>query len=133
MKTVMEVAAAVIRRGGRILLSSRPADKPPAGWEFPGGKREPGESFQETVQRELKEELGIDVVVGDPLYRITVPGEKRNIEIHFIRTMITEESAPVTALENQQWRWVELKGAPPVELLAPDRPVWDFLTLSSPD
>ena len=42
---MIEVAAAVAIRGGEVLLASRPPDKPPAGWEFPGGKLEPGEDL----------------------------------------------------------------------------------------
>ena len=130
MRKIVEVGAAVIRRENRILLASRPADKPPAGWEFPGGKREPGENFRETIRRELLEELGVEVIVGDPIYRIVVPGEERDIEIHFLRTRLVDETAPITARENQEWRWFELRGPAPDQLLPPDRPVWNFLTVS---
>ena len=54
----IHVAAAVIREAGKVLLASRPAGKPPAGWEFPGGKIEPGETPAEALCRELEEELG---------------------------------------------------------------------------
>ena len=50
---VIDVVAAVIRRGNKILLASRPADKPPAGWEFPGGKVEAGETVGDATVREL--------------------------------------------------------------------------------
>lgn len=57
------VAAAVIEHAdGRFLLAQRPAGKVYAGyWEFPGGKVEPGERPEQTLIRELKEEIGIDV------------------------------------------------------------------------
>jgi 8-oxo-dGTP diphosphatase len=58
----MQVAAGVIRRGGEVLLSRRPAHKPHGGlWEFPGGKLQAGESAEQALQRELMEELGIHV------------------------------------------------------------------------
>ena len=62
-KPVLLVAAvALVDADGRVLLARRPEGKPMAGlWEFPGGKLEPGESVEEALIRELKEELDIDV------------------------------------------------------------------------
>jgi 8-oxo-dGTP diphosphatase len=60
------VAAGVVIEGGKVLLSRRKKGVHLAGrWEFPGGKAEPGEDPREAVRRELEEELGIRVVVGD--------------------------------------------------------------------
>ena len=60
--TVLVVAAALIDADGRVLICQRPAGKQLAGlWEFPGGKVEPGETPEECIIRELKEELDIDV------------------------------------------------------------------------
>src|SRR5882757_8967612 len=62
LKLVLVAACALIDADGRVLLAQRPRGKAMAGmWEFPGGKVEPGERPEETVIRELKEELGIDV------------------------------------------------------------------------
>jgi 8-oxo-dGTP diphosphatase len=62
LKTVLVAACALIDADGRVLLAERPAGKPMAGlWEFPGGKVETGERPEETLIRELKEELGITV------------------------------------------------------------------------
>lgn len=67
MKTVI-VAAGVVFREGHVLLTQRKAGAHLAGlWEFPGGKVEPGEDPKATVVRELEEELGILVDVGDIL------------------------------------------------------------------
>ncbi len=61
-----EVTAAVIAREGRILLLRRaPGQKHAGAWEFPGGKTEPGETPQDGLARELREELGIDGQVGE--------------------------------------------------------------------
>ena len=61
-KLVLVVACALIDPDGRVLIAERPAGRPLAGmWEFPGGKVETGERPEQTLIRELKEELGITV------------------------------------------------------------------------
>ncbi len=62
VKLVLVAACALIDSDGRVLIAQRPPGKPMAGlWEFPGGKIEPGERPEQSLIRELKEELGIDV------------------------------------------------------------------------
>jgi 8-oxo-dGTP diphosphatase len=61
----IEVSAALIFRNGKLLITQRPTDTHLGGlWEFPGGKREPGETFEQCLARELREELGAEVQVG---------------------------------------------------------------------
>ena len=125
-KKVLHVAAAVIRRGGKVLLSTRPAEKPPAGLECPGGKIEPGESLKAAAERELREELGVDVLALDELFRISHETENAVIHLRFIRALLPEGET-VTPLEGQSFGWFDLAGEMPPELLSPDRPVWEFL------
>lgn len=62
MKFVLVVACALVDADGRVLLARRPEGKSMAGlWEFPGGKVEPGERPEQSLIRELREELGIEV------------------------------------------------------------------------
>ena len=62
IKVVLVAACALVDADGRVLLAQRPAGKPMAGlWEFPGGKIEAGERPEQSLIRELKEELGISV------------------------------------------------------------------------
>jgi 8-oxo-dGTP diphosphatase len=66
--TVIVVAAVIVASGGRVLAAQR-AD-PPAlagGWEFPGGKVDPGESEEQALVRECREELGVEISVGERL------------------------------------------------------------------
>ncbi len=122
MKSVVKVSAAVIRRGNRVLLTSRPENKPPAGWEFPGGKLEPGESFAAALRRELREELGVEAAVTDELYRC----DTGRVELCFLRAVIPD-MAGIVPREGQSIHWTELSAEPPPELLAADRRFWNYL------
>ena len=66
MKTV-KVVAAIIRDGDRIFATQRGYGEYKDGWEFPGGKVESGETPQDALIREIKEELDADIIVGDLL------------------------------------------------------------------
>ena len=65
---ILDVTCGLIERDGRVLVAQRPPGKALAGkWEFPGGKIEPGEAAEACLARELREELGIEVEVGEAL------------------------------------------------------------------
>ncbi len=125
MKKV-RVGAAVIRRDGKILISSRRPGDRLQGWEFPGGKLEPGETLAAALRRELREELALEIEVYDVLYRRTVRTPERELELQFVRCRIAPEAVP-RARENQSWRWVTPEELPRIGLLEPDLPVAKFL------
>ena len=81
---VVEVSAGLVFRNGTLLITQRPADGHLGGlWEFPGGKREPQESFQECLVRELREELGIEVEVGENIETITHEYPEKTVVLQF--------------------------------------------------
>lgn len=83
------VVAAVIRRGGRILICRRAAGQAHAlKWEFPGGKVEAGESPQEALGRELWEELAVRAKIGDEVerYEFCYPGKSPILLIFYTVT-----------------------------------------------
>ena len=72
-RTEIVVAAMIARDDGRILIAERPEGKFMAGWwEFPGGKLEFGERPEDGLAREVREELGIEIEVGDPFHVVNV-------------------------------------------------------------
>lgn len=126
-KKTVKVVAAILRDGDRILLCSRPADKPPAGREFPGGKVEPGETLNQALTRELHEELDLEVLPCDVLYQTQIEFDDKIIELYFIRTLCDNFDL-LKPKEGQQFKWLALSGQPPSDLLKPDFPVWRFLS-----
>jgi mutator protein MutT len=98
------VTAAVIERSGRLLITRRQDGVHLAGlWEFPGGKCHPGEGLAGCMARELREELDVDVEVGDELLSTTHDYPDRRIELHFLRCALLSEPVPRLG---QEMRWV---------------------------
>jgi len=109
MKRVHVVAAViegdVDRRQHQILLARRPDHLHQGGkWEFPGGKVEPGESVLPALQRELKEELNLEVTRAEPLIKIShdYPDKKVLLDVW----KVTQFHGPPQGLEGQEIRWV---------------------------
>ena len=107
-KTVLVAACALVDADGRVLLAQRPQGKPMAGlWEFPGGKIEAGERPEQTLIRELKEELGI-VVKEDCLAPLTFASHSYP-DFHLLMPLYVcrRWEGTVTAREAQQLAWVK--------------------------
>jgi mutator protein MutT len=86
---IIEVAAGLIFRDGKLLITQRPHDGHLGGlWEFPGGKREPDESFADCLRRELREELGVEVDVHDLVEEITHPYAEKSVHLQFLRCTV---------------------------------------------
>ncbi len=101
----IEVAAGLVFRSGRLLITQRREGDHLGGlWEFPGGKRDPDESFEECLHRELVEELGIKVAVECCLETIDHYYPGRRVHLRFFRCRWLEhEPQP---LECQAFAWV---------------------------
>jgi mutator protein MutT len=82
----IDVAAALVFRGGKLLITQRRPRAHLGGlWEFPGGKREPKETFEDCLARELREELGIEVEVGELLESLTHEYPEKAVHLRFFR------------------------------------------------
>src|SRR5262252_5616040 len=85
MKSI-EVSAGLVFRGGKLLITQRHADAHLGGlWEFPGGKREASETFEACLVRELREELGIDVEVGELIESLTHNYPEKSVHLRFFK------------------------------------------------
>jgi len=86
----IDVAAGLIFRDGKLLITQRHADAHLGGlWEFPGGKREPGETFEQCLARELREELGVEAYVGELFETVTHAYPENTVHLRFFRCRIT--------------------------------------------
>ncbi len=103
-----DVTAGVVWDGdGRVLIAQRPEDGLLGGlWEFPGGKREPGERLEACLQREICEELGIAISVGGPIASVDHAYTHFRITLHAFHC--THEAGEPQALDCAGWRWVTL-------------------------
>ena len=81
---VTDVSAAWIFRGGKLLITRRPAKAHLGGlWEFPGGKREPDETFEQCLVREIREELGVEISVGELFESVTHAYPEKTVHLKF--------------------------------------------------
>lgn len=83
-KKQIEVSAALIFHNGKLLITQRRANAHLGGlWEFPGGKREAGETFEECLVREIREELGIQISVGKLFEEISHDYTDKSVHLKF--------------------------------------------------
>lgn len=96
-KQLTEVAAGLIFRDEQLLIAQRHARAHLGGlWEFPGGKREPGETFEECLVRELMEELGVRVEVGALFQSVTHAYPEKRVHLRFyLCRLLQGEPAPL--------------------------------------
>jgi mutator protein MutT len=82
----IEVSAGVVFREGKLLITRRHADVHLGGfWEFPGGKREANEAFETCLQRELREELGIEIEVHELIESLDHDYPDKSVHLRFFR------------------------------------------------
>ena len=96
-KKIIEVSAALIFRGGQLLITQRHAHAHLGGlWEFPGGKREAGETFEQCLVREIREELGVEITVGELVEEITHDYPEKSVRLNFFECeLLSGEPQPI--------------------------------------
>ncbi len=92
---------------GEVLIAERPSGKPYAGyWEFPGGKIEPQETGFQALQRELKEELDIDVLAADQILEFEYQYPEKKVFLH-VWKIVSYAGVP-RGMEQQLIQWISL-------------------------
>jgi len=117
------VAAALITRDSKLLVCQRRHDDTHAlQWEFPGGKVEPGESPAQALVRELREELGIDAIVGKEIFRTNYRFREFRPELVLIFFQANvDESALFQNLVFERFEWADVSALPEYNFLEADR------------
>src|SRR5436309_14374311 len=100
----VDVAAGLIFRDGKLLITQRHVDAHLGGlWQFPGGKREPNETFEECLARELREELGIEVTVGELVEALTHEYPEKTVHLKFFRCRWEQNEARPLGCSDFKW------------------------------
>ena len=94
---VIEVSAGLIFCGGKLLITQRHAEAHLGGlWEFPGGKREADETYEQCLARELREELGVEVRVGEVFGSVTHAYPEKTVHLEFfVCELVAGEPRPL--------------------------------------
>jgi 8-oxo-dGTP diphosphatase len=123
---VLVVAGALYDRTGRVLIAQRPPGKHMAGrWEFPGGKVAPGETEEQALGRELREELGVIVTGSHPLLRLAHQYQDRRVELSM--WIVDHYMGDPQSLDGQHLKWVPPAGLLEEDILEADRPFIEAL------
>jgi 8-oxo-dGTP diphosphatase len=124
------VAAALFDARRRVLIAERPAGKHMAGWwEFPGGKVSAGESDSAALERELREELGIDARAGSEVMTLTHEYPDRLVELVLLEARLL--NGEPRGLDGQALKWVDCQSLGGERLLPADEPFIAALQLLS--
>ncbi|MCB1418298.1 MAG: (deoxy)nucleoside triphosphate pyrophosphohydrolase [Notoacmeibacter sp.] len=127
-RMLLVAACALVDADGRVLLAQRPEGKALAGlWEFPGGKVEPGESPEETVVRELQEELGI--ITRIPCLAPLTFASHTYEDFHLLMPLFIcrRYEGIARGLEGQAIKWVRPKDMRSYPMPPADEPLIPFL------
>jgi mutator protein MutT len=116
----------MIWKNGRVLITRRPKGSHLEGlWEFPGGKKEEGETLRECLEREIREELGVDVRAEEFLSRVDHEYENRSISLHLFRCSPPEQTPVPLGCDCILWVRPEELGQYPMP--PADRSLLDWL------
>ena len=123
MKTI-EVVAAIIFREGKVLCVQRPNNTREyisLKWEFPGGKVEVGESREEALVREIREELSVDIEVSEFLMTVEHTYPDFHLTMHVFKCVL--DNGEITLNEHVAHKWLSIDELDQLDWAAADIPV----------
>lgn len=121
--------AAIIHREGQVLVGLRSAGGDVGNrWEFPGGKAEPGESSEDALRRELREELGIEAVIGARIAQTKF--SHRGSDVRLLAFEVTSWTGTLQTNEHRSLRWVAAEELGRLALVESDRGMYNELVRS---
>ena len=115
----INVVCAVIFNKGRIFACQRGYGEWKDWWEFPGGKIEPGESPEEALQREIREELAIDITIDSYLTTVDYDYPNFHLTMHCYLCQLKDDTQP-HLLEHEAARWLGKENLEDVKWLPAD-------------
>ena len=119
---MQKVTAAVIEKDGKILIARRKGEDALGGkWEFPGGKLEPGETPEECLKRELREELGIETEVK--AFLCSSSFAYRHIAVELLAYKTVYVSGEITLHEHDRVEWIPPEALDEYDFSEADKPV----------
>lgn len=117
-KKIINVVAAIIIEDGKLFATQRGYGEWKDWWEFPGGKIEPGETPQDALKREIREELATEIEVGELLTTVEYDYPKFHLTMHcFLCTVV---SGQLSLLEHEDARWLAMDELDTVKWLPAD-------------
>ncbi len=123
----IEVVAAIIRKEGKIFATQRGYGEWKDWWEFPGGKMEPGETPEEALKREIREELSTEIRVDELLCTVEYDYPKFHLTLHcYLCSLVTEA---LHLNEHEAARWLANDELDSVKWLPADREVIEKINL----
>jgi 8-oxo-dGTP diphosphatase len=123
---MQKVIAAILEKNGKVLIARRKKDDPLQDkWEFPGGKVEQGETHEACLKRELMEELGINVKVGE--FVASSSYAYSHISIELIAYRVFHISGEIAVSDHEEIKWVSVDDLERYDFPAADKPIIDAL------
>ena len=123
---MVEVVAGIIYKDDKFLIAQRNLKKAHGGlWEFPGGKVEPEESYQDALKREIKEEFNADIEVGDFVGENVHHYPERDIKLIFYKAKLISDKMEL--LEHEDIRWITKEDKDSFEFAGADKKVFDLI------
>ena len=127
-KPHFHVTAGLLWQSGMVMITKRPEGSHLAGlWEFPGGKQEAGETLEECLEREIKEELGLEVRAEKLLLTVDHEYEDRFISLYFF--LCAQLGGEPKPLECEEMRWVHPEDLTQYRFPPPDKKIIERLTM----